>query len=41
MTVFAELVMYMTIFAGVCSVVVWYFMYRFQKNINARNSAQH
>ena len=38
MTVFAELVMYITIFASVCSVIVWYFLYRFQRNINDKSA---
>ena len=36
MTTFADLVTYMAMFLSVCSGIVWYFLYRLQKNINKK-----
>ena len=38
MTTFADLVNFIAIFFGVCSVIVWYCLYRFQKNIKEKSA---
>ena len=38
MNTFADLVTFIAIFFGVCSCIVWYYLYRLRKNANEKSA---